>query len=228
MSLQEHGKNSVIGIPKGLFAAELNKEVKERIESAVESFRKLGFTIREISMPMISYGISVYYLIAPSETSSNLARYDAVRYGGGRELFTPESMRRIMIGTYSLSAGYYDAYYKKAQQARTLFIREYEKAFEKCDVIFMPVTPAPPSKLGECIDDPIQNMLVDIYTTTQNPVGVPSLAVPCGFTSGKLPVGFQLVGRMFDEKRLFQVGHAYQGVTSWHTEMPPILKSHYG
>ena len=216
-------KDIVIGLPKECFRDGLDPEIKESTETAIKKLESLGFRIKEISMPMLTYGLAVYYLIAPSETSSNLGRYDGIRYGLGREYFTPETRRRIMIGTYSLSAGYYDAYYKKAQQGRTLFIKEYEKAFTQCDVLLMPVTSHPPTKLGKVVDDPMQNLLIDIYTVTQNPVGVPSLALPCGFTSAGLPIGMQLVGKMFTESLLFQVGHAYQQVTSWHTRRPSLL-----
>lgn len=218
-------KDTVIGIPKECFGPGLNAEIKTTIEAAVKKLQELGFHIKEISMPMLEYGLAVYYLIAPSETSSNLGRYDGIRYGSGRDKFTPDTMRRIMIGTYALSAGYYDAYYKKAQQGRTLFIKEYEKTLSECDVLLMPVTPNLPTKLGEVVDDPMQNLLIDIYTVTQNPVGVPSLALPCGFTQSGLPIGMQLVGKMFAEPLLFQVGHAYQQVTGWHKRKPKLIET---
>jgi aspartyl-tRNA(Asn)/glutamyl-tRNA(Gln) amidotransferase subunit A len=207
-----------------LYGTGLDKEVKDAIMQAATTLSKLGATIKEISMPILDFGLSVYYLIAPSETSSNLGRYDGVRYGLGRDQFTKETMRRIMVGTYALSAGYYDAYYKKAQQARTLFIKEYEKVFHECNVLLMPVMPTPPVKIGELMDDPVQLYLADIYTVLQNPVGVPSLAIPCGFTASGLPIGMQLVGKMFDEPLLFQVGHAYQQKTDWHTKKPTMAK----
>lgn len=215
-------KNLVIGIPKEFYGEGLDQEIKETIRRAAQGLEKLGVKTREISMPLFDYGIPVYYLIGPSETSSNLARYDGIRYGQEREHFTAETMRRIMIGTYALSAGYYDAYYRKAQQARTLFITEYAKTLSVCDAILMPVNPTPPPKFGELMSDPLQNLLADIYTTSQNPVGVPSLALPCGFTKTKLPIGMQLVGKMFSESLLLDIGHAYQGVTNWHTEKPSI------
>ncbi len=221
--LQQTVKGKVLGIPKELYGSGLDSEIKLHIEKALQEFEKLGVITKEVSMPKLEYGLPVYYLIAPSETSSNLARYDGVRYGIERKNFTPETMRRIMIGTYALSAGYYDAYYKKAQQVRTLFIEEYNKALSQCDALIMPVTLFSPTKLGELIDDPIQNMLTDFYTVTQNPVGIPSLAIPCGFTQNKLPIGMQLVGKMFDESLLFRLGHAYQSITNWHTEKPPLL-----
>ena len=216
-------KGKVIGIPKELIGQGLDPEIKENLIRATKEFSKLGVIIKEVSMPMIAYGISVYYLIAPSETSSNLARYDGIRYGKGRKYFNQETTRRIMIGTYALSAGYYDAYYKKAQQARTLFIKEYDKAFSECDALLMPVTPTPPTKIGEAINDPVQNMLLDVYTVTQNPVGVPSLAIPSGFTKNHLPIGMQIVGKMFSEDLLLNIGYAYQQVTDWHKRKPAIL-----
>lgn len=215
-------KNKVIGIPKELYGAGLNGEIQAAIGVAMKELERLGMKIREVSMPMIEFGLPVYYLIAPSETSSNLSRYDGIRFGQGREHFTKDTMRRIMIGTYALSAGYYDAYYKKAQQGRTLFIKEYEQALSRCDALLMPVTPMPPTKLGETIKDPVRNMLIDVFTVTQNPVGVPSLALPCGFTRSGLPVGMQLVGKMFSESLLFQLGDAYQQSTQWHRRKPRL------
>ncbi len=215
-------KNITVGMPEEFFQKGLDKEIKQTIEEAAKEMEKLGAKIKTISMPMIEYAIPVYYLIGPSETSSNLARYDGVRYGESRSNFTSETMRRIMIGTYALSAGYYDAYYKKAQKARTLFIKEYRKALEECDVILMPVNPTPPTKIGELINDPVQNLLADIYTVSQNPVGVPSLAIPCGFTKSGLPIGMQLVGKMFAEEKLLQVGYAYQQTNGWHKQKPKL------
>ena len=173
-------------------------------------------------MPLFDYAIPLYYLIAPSETSSNLARYDGVRYGNTREQFSEETMRRIMIGTYALSAGYYDQYYKKAQKARTLFIKEYERVLSECDIIIMPITPTPPPKIGELLDDPLANLLADLYTVSHNPVGIPSLAIPCGFTENKLPIGMQLVGKMFSEEILLQAGYAFQCRTDYHIQKSNI------
>ena len=214
----------VVGFPKEFYTEGLDGEIKIKIEEAVKVFEKLGFKIKEISMPLLEMSIPVYYLIGPSETSSNLARYDGVRYGNTRDNFTRETMRRIMLGTYALSAGYYDAYYKKAQQVRTLFIKEYEKALTQCDVILMPVNPTPPPKIGELISDPVKNLLADIFTTSQNPVGVPSLALPCGFTDSGLPIGMQIVGKMFAEPLRLQLGHQYQQSSGWHKKKPPFLQ----
>ena len=220
--LSRNVKGLVIGIPKELFGDGLDPEIKGLTLDAAKTFEALGVTVKEISMPLFDYGISVYYLIAPSETSSNMARYDGIRYGNDRTHFTEETMRRIMIGTYALSAGYYDAYYRKAQKARTLFIEEYKRAFSQCDVLLMPVNPTPPTKIGELLEDPLKNYLADAYTITQNPVGVPSLALPCGFTKSHLPVGMQLVGNMFTEDVLLRLGYQYQQKTDWHTRIPRV------
>lgn len=220
--IKEGIKGKIIGIPKEFMNEGLDSEVKQLVMQAARQFSDLGAKIEEVSLPTSKYAISVYYLLAPSETSSNLARYDGIRYGRGRNEFTPETMRRIMIGTYALSAGYYDAYYKKAQQARTIIIKEYEKVFTNCDMILSPISPTPPTKLGELINDPIKNMLADIYTVTTNTVGIPALALPCGFTKSRLPVGMQLQGPMFCEELLLKAGYAYQQATSWHERKPPL------
>lgn len=220
--IQDGIKGKIIGIPKEFMGKGLNSEVKQLILQAVQKFVGLGAKVEEVSLPTSKYAVSVYYLLAPSETSSNLARYDGIRYGNGRDKFTPETMRRIMIGSYALSAGYYDAYYKKAQQARTLIIKDYEKIFSKCDLILSPISPTPATKLGELISDPVKNMLADIYTVTTNTAGIPALALPCGFTKTGLPVGMQLQGPMFSEKLLLQAGYAYQQATDWHVRKPQL------
>jgi aspartyl-tRNA(Asn)/glutamyl-tRNA(Gln) amidotransferase subunit A len=216
------GKKLVLGLPKEFFGPGLDPENKKLILEAVAVLASLGFETKKISLPFLKQTVPVYYIIAPSETSSNLQRYDGVRFGAGRENFTPETKRRIMLGTYALSAGYYEAFYKKAQQVRTLFIKEYQRAFEKCDVILMPVNPIQPPKLGELINDPVASYLADIYTASQNPVGLPALALPCGFTKNNLPVGWQLVGPMFSEDRLLYLGHQYQKITDWHQRKPNL------
>ena len=162
----------------------------------------------------------MYYILAPSETSSNLGRYDGVRYGGTRELFTKETRRRILTGTYALSSGYYDAYYKKAQKARSVFIANYKKVLSKYDAILSPVSFVAATKFGELLDDPVMNMMIDVYTGTVNIVGVPSLALPCGFTKTGLPIGMQLIGNMYAEKTLISLGSAYQEGTDWHKKIP--------
>lgn len=212
----------VLGMPKECFGDGVDLEIREAIQKAALVYGKLGVKIKEISMPMLNYGVPVYYLIGTSETSSNLARYDGIRFGDKRNKFTKETMRRIMLGTYALSAGYYEAYYKKAQQGRTLFIKEYQKALTQCDAILMPVEPMVATKIGELINNPIQNMLADIFTC-QTPVGVPSLALPCGFNKNNLPIGMQIIGKMFSEDLLLRMGYHYQQVTDWHQKYP-ILK----
>lgn len=209
-----------IGIPKEVVSDALDPEIKKALEEVAQTYRSLGAQVEEISMPMLDFGISTYYVIAPSETSSNLARYDGVRFGNDRSHFTPENMRRMMIGTYALSTGYYDAYYRQAQKVRTLFINEYKKAFTHCDVVLMPVTPYHATKIGEVISDPMKNMLTDAYTITHNPVGIPSLALQAGFSESGLPIGVQICSPMFTEDTLFAVGHAYQQKTTWHEKAP--------
>lgn len=220
--LKDSSRKAVIGVPKEFVGEGLDKENKKFILEAAEKLKKIGFLLKEISLPILGYVVPVAYIIAPSETSSNLARYDGIRYGKGRENFTAETKRRIMLGTYALSAGYYESYYKKAQQVRSLFVKAYSKALEGCDVILMPVNPTPPPKIGELINNPVESYLADIYTYSQNPVGLPSLALPCGFTKSNLPIGMQLVGKMFSEDLLLKVGYEYQKVTDWHTRVPKL------
>jgi aspartyl-tRNA(Asn)/glutamyl-tRNA(Gln) amidotransferase subunit A len=222
--LSDNIHDLVLGIPKEMMESKgLDKEIKETIEKAAKTFESLGITVKEVSINLLDYVIPMAYLIAPSETSSNLARYDGIRYGQDRTNFTEETMRRIMIGTYALSAGYYDAYYRQAQKVRTLFIRDYEKALSRCDALIMPVNPMSPPVIGQLMSDPLQNYLADIYTYSQNPAGIPSLALPCGFTKSNLPIGMQLVGKMFSEALLLRLGHQYQQKTEWHTRIPPVI-----
>lgn len=215
-------KGMKIALPTGFFGDALDPEIKAAILKAREVFVQAGAIVTEVSLPLLEYGVPVYYILAPSETSSNLSRYDGIRYGEGRDLFTKENKRRIMTGTYALSSGYYDAYYKKAQKVRSLFIDEYSKLLSEYDAILSPVTPIMPSKFGELLDDPMKNMMADLYTVTVNIVGLPSLALPCGFGKGNLPIGMQLVGSMFSESTLFSLGHAYQQNTDWHTKAPTL------
>lgn len=220
LHLQTNLKGKKIGLPKEFFVEGLDPQCKEILLKAAKQFEKEGAEIVEVSIPYLRYGVSIYYLIAMSETSSNLARYDAVRYGDKRELFSPETMRRIMIGTYALSAGYADELYKKAQKARTVLIQEFDQAFEKCDVLLSPVIPGKIRKIGELINDPVQNLLEDLYTVPINLVGLPSLAIPAGFTSDDLPIGMQLIGKKFAEQEILQFGHVYQQMTDWHIREP--------
>lgn len=221
-ALSSFSRKLTIGIPREFYGDGLNPEIKTAVLAVATEYKKLGHTIVDISMPLFQLCIPVYYLIAPSETSSNLARYDGIRFGLGRDQFTDETTRRILIGTYALSAGYYDAYYKKAQQVRTMFIQEYNKALTQCDVLLQPIMPTPPPIIGQMLTDPLQNLLADIYTVSQNPVGVPSLAIPCGFDRSGLPIGAQLVGKMFTEDILLSLGHQYQQVTTHHLQKPQL------
>jgi aspartyl-tRNA(Asn)/glutamyl-tRNA(Gln) amidotransferase subunit A len=213
-----------IGIPKEYFGAGMDSDVRKKIEAGIELFRKLGCEIREIHMPHTDYAIAVYYIIATAEASSNLARYDGVRYGlrvNGDSLlsmyrktrgagFGVEVKRRIVLGTYVLSAGYYDAYYLKAQKVRSLIAQDFRDAFTKVDAIVTPTSPVPAFKLGERTDDPLQMYLADIYTVTGSLAGVPGISVPCGKICGKLPVGLQIFGPPFGEGRVLQLAHAFE------------------
>jgi len=218
-------------------------EVLAAFDASIEILRDRGAVISEVVLPHARYAIPIYYLIATAEASSNLARYDGVRYGfraraektDGRsqdrpllemyertrdEGFGTEVKRRIMLGTYVLSAGYYDAYYLKAQQVRTLLRQDYDNAFAAVDVVAMPTTPTPAFKLGEKTDDPLQMYLADIFTVSANLAGLPAISIPCGFASEQLPIGLQLTGRMFDEATLLRAADAYQRDTAWHHERP--------
>jgi len=230
-------KGMKLGIPKEYFVAGMEAGVESSIQEAIRQFEKLGMEIHEVSLPHTKYGLPVYYLLLFAEASANLARMDGTRFGlsvseGAKDVidiylktrhegFGDEVKRRIMLGAYALSSGYYDAYYLKAQKVRTLLRRDFESAFASVDVLLAPVCPTTAFKIGEKTDDPLEMYLSDIYTVATNPAGVPALAVPCGF-SNNMPVGMQLIGKHLDEQTLFQVGHAYQQVTDWHTKMPSL------
>lgn len=217
-------ENEVIGLPKEFFGEGLDPAVKKIVLQAAKEYERAGYKIVDVSIPLMEYGVSIYYLTCLSETSSNMARYDGVRYGNSRQLLSDETKRRIMLGSYALSAGYADELYKKAQKARTKLIEEFNKAFEKCDILLAPVTPSIPAKIGELINDPLKNFLEDLYTGPINVAGLPSLAIPAGFANN-LPVGMQLIGKKFHEEELLQLGYQYQQMTDWHTQQPPILKN---
>lgn len=223
-----------IGLPKEYFSEGLDNNVATIVQAAIDEYRKLGAEIVDISLPNTRLSIPVYYVLAPAEASSNLSRYDGVRYGHRAkqygdlmdmycktraEGFGAEVKRRILIGTYVLSAGYYDAYYLQAQKIRRLIAQDFENAFKQCDVIMGPTAPSTAFKIGEKADDPISMYLQDIYTIAVNLAGLPGMSVPAGF-SNKLPVGLQIIGNYFDEARMLNVGHAYQQVTDWHNRMP--------
>lgn len=233
-TLNDSIKGLRIGLPKEYFSEGLNPAVAKLIEQAIKEYEKLGATIKEISLPNTALSAPVYYVIAPAECSSNLARYDGVRYGyrcenpidlqdlykrSRSEGFGPEVKRRIMIGTYVLSSGYFDAYYLKAQKIRHLIREDFSQAFKEVDVILSPTTPAPAFKLGEKVSDPISMYLSDIYTIAANLAGLPGLSIPVGQVN-HLPIGMQLIGNVFEEAKLLNIAHQYQKVTDWHKQSP--------
>lgn len=210
-----------IGIPKEYFVEGMDLNIKDLVKKALKVLEQQGAELVDISLLHTEYAIACYYIIQPSEVSSNLARYDGIRFGNDRSYFESEAKRRIMLGTYALSAGYYEAYYKKAMQVRTLIKKDYEEAFKKVDVIITPVSPSLPWKLGEKVDDPLKMYLSDIFTVTANLAGVPGLSVPIGFSDG-LPVGMQIICPQFSEELLYQVGYAYEKETEWYKKKPNI------
>lgn len=229
-------KGKRIGIPKEYFVAGTDPEVAKTVDAAIAELKKLGAECVDITLPHTEYALPCYYIIAPAEASANLARFDGVRFGhrtkAPKELrdlydlsrtegFGAEVTLRITIGTFVLNSGYYDAYYKKAQQVRTLIKRDFAQAFEKVDAIVTPVTPTTAFRFGEKTDDPLQMYLSDIFTIPCNLAGLPGMSLPCGFTSQKLPVGLQLIGRPLEESTILQIAHAYEQATPWHTMLPP-------
>jgi aspartyl-tRNA(Asn)/glutamyl-tRNA(Gln) amidotransferase subunit A len=234
-------KGMRIGVPREYFVEGIDGQVRTAVEEAISEMERLGAEVdRDVHLPSTDLGVSVYYIIAPSEASANLARYDGVKYGysymEGASMwenmektrqfgFGDEVKRRIMLGTYALSAGYYDAYYKKAQQVRTLIRREFDEAFSTHDVLVAPVSPTPAFKIGEKIDDPLAMYLNDVCTIPVNIAGLPGISVPCGFATAedgaRLPIGVQVIAKPFDEASLFRVADAYEQATPWHEERPP-------
>ncbi|MFC1649852.1 Asp-tRNA(Asn)/Glu-tRNA(Gln) amidotransferase subunit GatC [Patescibacteria group bacterium] len=216
-------KALTIGLPKEFFGRGVDEGVKNKILEAVEVFKGLGLKTQKVSLPHSKFGVSAYYIIAPTETSSNLARYDGVRYGHGRENFGSEAKRRIMLGTYVSSKGYSEKYYQKAALVRTKIIQDFEEVFQNVDVLMGPVAPTPAFGIGEKVDDPLSMYLMDIFAAPASLSGIPSLALPCGFSSKHLPIGFQLMGPRWSEPMLFDLGEKYQSKTKWH-EKKPILR----
>lgn len=208
-------KKVKIGIPKDFFAGGLDSEVEKNINSAIEVFKKEGIEFKEVSLPSTKFAIDVYYIIQPAEVSSNLGRYDGIKYGSDRANFGEEAKRRIMLGTYVLSAGYYDAYYLKAMKVRSKIISEVDKVFVGVDAMIAPVAPTPPFKLGEKTCDPLKMYLTDIFAATANLCGIPSLALPSGFSHKGLPLGFQLMGSRFSEPALFELGKLYEKASGY-------------
>jgi aspartyl-tRNA(Asn)/glutamyl-tRNA(Gln) amidotransferase subunit A len=208
-----------IGIPKEYFAGGVDKDVETTVLEAGKVLEKAGVELTQISLPLTKYAISVYYIVQPAEVSSNLGRYDGIRYGGKRTDFGAEAVRRIMLGTYVLSAGYYDAYYLKAQKVRSKLIEDFVKAFEDVDAILAPVSPTAAFKIGEKVSDPLKMYLADIFTAPANLAGIPGLAIPSGFNKDGLPLGFQLMGPKYSEPVLFSLGKMYQEVTGYKPKL---------
>ncbi len=204
-----------IGIPKEFFVGGLDPEIEKNIQGVIETFKKEDVEFVEVSLPHTKYGISVYYIIQPAEVSSNLGRFDGIRYGNDRNSFGEEAKRRIMLGSYVLSAGYYDAYYEKAMKVRTIIKNEIDEVFTKVDALIAPVAPTPAFKIGEKANDPLSMYLTDIYAATANLSGIPSIAIPSGFSSKKLPLGFQLMASRFGESTLFKLGKIYEKATNY-------------
>lgn len=231
-------KGLKIGVPKEYFTEGVEPEVEKAVMDAIKEFEKLGVKVFSVSLPTTKYAVAAYYISMPAELSANLARFDGIRYGPapreeGAELedyyynaraegFSDEIKRRIMIGTYVLSAGYYDAYYKKAQKVRTKIIQDFENVFKNVDTIMAPVSPFPAFKIGEKKDDPLSMYMADALTIPASTAGVPALSIPCGFSSTNLPIGLQIIGPQFEEARILKIGDAYQRVTDWHKRKPPV------
>ncbi len=226
-----------LGLPREYFVAGMEPGVEARVRDAVAALAAAGAEIVDVSLPHTDYGLATYYIIAPAEASSNLARYDGVRYGyraeGASGLiemmsrtradgFGAEVKRRIMIGTYALSAGYYDAYYKKALQVRTRIWEDFRDAWKECDLILTPTSPTAAFPLGAKLEDPLAMYLSDIYTISVNLAGLPGLSVPCGFTAAGLPIGLQFIGQAFGEETLLRAAQAYQSATDWHLRRPAL------
>ncbi|HXI85138.1 MAG TPA: Asp-tRNA(Asn)/Glu-tRNA(Gln) amidotransferase subunit GatA [Verrucomicrobiae bacterium] len=236
-SLKSGVKGLRIGLPKEYFIDGMDREVEAAVRAAIKKLEELGAEIVEISLPHTDYAVAVYYLIATAEASANLARFDGVRYGArvaGEDVidmygrtrgagFGPEVKRRIILGTYALSAGYYDAYYVRAQKVRTLIRQDFEKAFARCDAIVTPTSPEVAFRIGEKTGDPLKMYLCDIFTISANLSGICGVSVPCGFSSDpKLPIGLQLLGKAFDEETILRIAHAYEQSTEWHKARPNL------
>jgi aspartyl-tRNA(Asn)/glutamyl-tRNA(Gln) amidotransferase subunit A len=235
-NLGESIKGLKVGVPKEYFGEGIDPEVLRLVNAAIKDYEKLGAQIVEVSLPYTKYAVAVYYIAMPAELSANLARFDGIRFGTKPtenpkdiidyyykvrdEGFGDEIKRRIMIGTYVLSSGYYDAYYRKAQKMRTLIIQDFNNVFKEVDVLMAPVSPVPAFKVGEKVNDPLSMYLADVFTIPVSCAGVPAMSLPCGFTDAKLPVGLQIIGPQFSEDLLLKVGSAYEQVTQWHKAKP--------
>ncbi len=236
-ALKKDMKGITIGLPREYFIEGMDPEVERAVRDAVKVLEGLGAKVKDVTLPHTQYAVATYYILATSEASSNLARYDGVKYGhrssnhkdlldmymrSRDEGFGPEVKRRIMLGTYALSAGYYDAYYKKGQQARTLIKRDFDEAFKSVDVIATPTAPTAAFKIGEKSADPLQMYLSDIFTISVNLAGIPGISLPCGFTSSGLPIGLQVLGKHFDEASVLHAAYAYEQATEWHKKRPKL------
>ncbi|MFP6638545.1 MAG: Asp-tRNA(Asn)/Glu-tRNA(Gln) amidotransferase subunit GatA [Nitrospinaceae bacterium] len=237
-ALKKDVQGMKLGIPKEYFTGGINPDVEKIIQDGIRTLESLGMKTVEVSLPHLDYAVATYYIIACAEASTNLSRFDGVKYGyrtdktdslvsmyenTREEGFGEEVKRRIILGTFVLSSGYYDAYYLKGQKVRTLIKQDFENALNQCDVIASPVAPYPAFKLGEKLDDPLQMYLADIYTISANLAGIPAMSIPCGFTSTEnLPVGLQLMGKHFDESSLITVGHKFQQATDFHSKEPSL------
>jgi aspartyl-tRNA(Asn)/glutamyl-tRNA(Gln) amidotransferase subunit A len=220
-NINQNIKGLRIGVPKEYFIKGLDIKVKEAVENALQFYQSQGAQIIDISLPNTEYAIATYYIIQPAEVSSNLARYDGIRYGNSRENFGAEAKRRIMLGTFTLSVGYYDAYYKKAMRVRTLIKEDFDKAFAKVDAIITPTSPTLPWKLGEKVNDPLAMYLSDVFTVTGNLAGVPGISIPVGFANG-LPIGMQILGPQFSEELLFRFGHQFEINHDYYKKQPKL------
>jgi len=236
-ALKESIKGLRLGIPKEYFIEGMHPDVAAVVRQAIKTCEQMGAEITEVSLPHTEYGVAAYYIIAPAEASSNLARYDGVKYGlrtqHARDLmsmyrqtrhqgFGPEVKRRIMLGTYVLSAGYYDAYYKKASQVRTLIRQDFVEAFKQCDALLAPVAPIPAFKIGEKTDDPLQMYLSDVFTLPASLAGIPGISVPCGFSSEGLPIGLQVLGPHFREEMILRIAYQFEQATDFHRSKPAL------
>jgi len=230
-----------IGIPKEYFIEGISPEVKEALEGTISVLKNKGARFIDVSLPHTEYAVSTYYIIAPAEASSNLARFDGVRFGLRVQPQKPrknaivdmyeetrdrgfgrEAKRRVMLGTYVLSSGYYDAYYLRGQKVRTLIRRDFDTAFEHCDAILTPTTPTTAFKIGEKFNDPVSMYLSDIFTISANLSGIPAISVPCGFSKSGLPIGFQICAKPFAEEMLFRIAYTYEQNTGWHKKRPSL------
>ncbi|MCL5784751.1 MAG: Asp-tRNA(Asn)/Glu-tRNA(Gln) amidotransferase subunit GatA [Patescibacteria group bacterium] len=213
--------NIRVGVPKEYFGKGLDKGVEKVIREAIKKLEELGAEIVEVSLPHTEYAIAAYYILMSSEVSSNMARFDGIRYGKSRDKFGDEVKRRVMLGSFSLSTGYYEDYFAKAAKVRTLIKEDFEKAFQKCDVIAGPVSPTIAWNLGEKIADPLTMYFSDVYTIPASLAGIPGISIPCGFSNG-LPVGLQILGKFMDEETILNVGEVYEKSTNWNKEKPKL------